>query len=246
MGSTERDLLQDRVATLKQSIQSRFPRPHWNMKQILNKLRKLSAAHRGDDTSRGSSFRKLLSFKKSQKLRQDQLDYLCDTTRISEGEIRLKYKTFLESHPAGEINHDSFNALLSECFPKTYLENISQHIWRMYDVNMDGVIDFQEFLVAINIMSNGTPEENLEQIFRFFDVNRNGFIDKLEMESVVDDLLALENCLDMQDIAQEAFREMDENEDSRISLDEFVNACLSNKKCSSVLTMKVVNLFLSK
>ena len=88
------------------------------------KCRKLSAAHRGDDSSRGSSFRKLLSFKKSQKLRQDQLDYLCDTTRISEGEIRLKYKTFLESHPAGEINHDSFNALLSECFPKTYLENI--------------------------------------------------------------------------------------------------------------------------
>ena len=37
--STERDLLQDRVATLKQSLQSRFPRPHWNMKQILNKLR---------------------------------------------------------------------------------------------------------------------------------------------------------------------------------------------------------------
>ena len=69
---------------------------------------------------------------------------------------------------------------------------------------------------------------------------------KLEMESVVEDLLALETCLDMEDIAQEAFREMDVNEDSRISLDEFVNACLSNKKCSSALTMKVVNLFLSK
>ena len=102
----------------------------------------------------------------------------------------------------------------------------------MYDVNMDGVIDFEEFLIAINIMSNGTPEENLEQIFRFFDVNRNGFIDQLEMEAVVEDLLALENCLDMEDIAQEAFREMDANEDSHISLDEFVNACLSNKKSS--------------
>lgn len=215
------------------------------MKQILNKLRKLSTAHRGSDT-KSSSFRKLLSFKRSQKLRQEQLEYLCDTTKISEGEIKLKYKTFLESHPAGEISHDSFNALLSECFPKTYLENISKHIWRMYDVNMDGVIDFQEFLIAVNIMSNGTPEENLEQIFRFFDVNRNGFIDKLEMEAVVEDLLALENCLDMEDIAQEAFREMDANEDSHISLDEFVNACLSNKKSSSVLTMKVVNLFLSK
>ena len=83
----------------------------------------MSTAHRGDDTS-SSSFRKLLSFKRSQRLRQDQLDFLCDTTRISEAEIRKKYKTFLESHPAGEISHDSFNALLSECFPKTYLENI--------------------------------------------------------------------------------------------------------------------------
>ena len=90
----------------------------------------MSTAHRGDDTS-SSSFRKLLSFKRSQRLRQDQLDFLCDTTRISEGEIRKKYKTFLESHPAGEISHDSFNALLSECFPKTYLENIRYiHIYR--------------------------------------------------------------------------------------------------------------------
>ena len=37
--SAERDLLQDRVATLKQNIQSSFPRHQSNMKQILNKLR---------------------------------------------------------------------------------------------------------------------------------------------------------------------------------------------------------------
>ena len=97
-----------------------FPLPFF---YIIDCYRKLSTAHRGSDT-KSSSFRKLLSFKRSQKLRQEQLEYLCDTTKISEGEIKLKYKTFLESHPAGEISHDSFNALLSECFPKTYLENI--------------------------------------------------------------------------------------------------------------------------
>ena len=124
------------------------------------------------------------------------------------------------------------------------LIHFRDHIWRIYDVNMDGVIDFSEFLVALDIMSNGTPEQNLEQLFRFFDVNRNGYIDKREMELVVGDLMRLENNHNDEHIAQAVFSEMDENEDGDISLEEFVQACLCHKKSSSMLTMKVVNLFL--
>ena len=112
---------------------------------------------------------------------------------------------------------------------------------------MDGVIDFSEFLVVVNIMSNGSAEQNLQQIFRFFDVNRNGTIEKLEMTNVVKDLFSAEhNHNDEDKLAQEAFIEMDENHDDLVSLEEFTRACLSNKKYSSVLTMKVVNLFLDK
>ena len=36
----------------------------------------------------------------------------------------------------------------------------------MYDRDGDGSISFREFMIAIFIMSDGTPEQNLRQIFR--------------------------------------------------------------------------------
>lgn len=212
------------------------------MKQFLNKLRKFSRR----SNSKLPLVSSLLHYKlrPGARLGREELLFLCSETGSSETEVRGKYKTFLASHPSGQISHEAFDELLAECFPAADLANIRDHIWRIYDVNMDGVIDFSEFLVALDIMSNGTPEQNLEQLFRFFDVNRNGYIDKREMELVVGDLMMLENNHNDEHIAQDVFSEMDENEDGDISLDEFVQACLCHKKSSSMLTMKVVNLFL--
>ena len=209
-------------------------------------FRKLSA-NLSRRESKTALFHSLINLKLRGRLGKEELEFLCDETKLDEKEIKTKYKLFLESHPEGEISQESFDKLLSECFPASRLEHIGQHTWRMFDINMDGVIDFSEFLVVVNIMSNGSAEQNLQQIFRFFDVNRNGTIEKLEMTNVVKDLFGAEhNHNDEEKLAQEAFTEMDENHDDLVSLEEFTRACLSNKKYSSVLTMKVVNLFLDK
>ena len=121
--------------------------------------------------------------------------------------------------------------------------NRSPHIMRVYDVNGDGVVDFKELLVANHIMSCGSSLENLETIFRFFDINGDGYLERQEMDQVIKDL----NVRNTQDniATSEVFEEMDSDMDNKISFQEFKEACIIHrKKCSVMLTIMVLNLFL--
>ena len=55
------------------------------------------------------------------------------------------------------------------------------------DLRLDqsGKIDFKEFLQAINITSQGTPDKKLEMAFRMYDCNGDGSIDETEMRRII-------------------------------------------------------------
>ena len=80
--------------------------------------------------------------------------------------------------------------MLSDCLPglrADRLAQLSSHIWRVYDINEDGQIDFYEFMTVLHVMSSGSSEDNLRQLFRVFDINSDGSISKDELERIVKD-----------------------------------------------------------
>lgn len=52
----------------------------------------------------------------------------------------------------------------------------------------------QEFLLAIDVTSSGTPEEKLKWAFRMYDVDGNGVIDMQEMTKIVQVLRFMYNA----------------------------------------------------
>merc|ERR1719308_276345 len=165
--------------------------------------------------------------------------------------VERQYQNFLQKHPDGQISRKSFHSMMKECYPGTDTEKLERHIFRMYDTNQDGHIDFREFMIVLYIMSNGTPEENLKQIFRVFDINNDGQINHAEMKRIVNDLFKLTNEKDIENaskeiLVQSAFSEMDEDGEGEISEEEFIKACLSQKKFSTMLTLKIIDIFLTK
>jgi len=109
----------------------------------------------------------------------------------------------------------------------------------------DGHIDFYEFMTVLHVMSRGSSEDNLRQIFRLFDINRDGRISKEELERIVVDFqLASSSNIEQGYLVSSVFSEMDENEDGEISPDEFVEACLAKKKISTMLTLKIIDIFI--
>ena len=141
--------------------------------------------------------------------------------------------------------------MMKAFYPGADTEKLSKHIWRMYDTNQDGHIDFREFMIVLYVMSNGSPEENLKQIFRVFDINNDGKINLAEMKRIVNDLFKLIDEKDVENaskeiLVQSAFSEMDEDGDGEISQEEFIKACLSQKKFSTMLTLKIIDIFITK
>ena len=102
---------------------------------------------------------------------------------------------------------------------------------------------FRELMLVLYVMSDGTAEQNLKQIFRIFDLNNDGKINQEEMDKITKDLSKLFKE-DRETLATGIFKEMDTNNDGEISEEEFIQACLSQKKMSKKLTLKIIDIFL--
>ena len=193
------------------------------------------------------------SNRKKQKvqLKEEEIDFLISNTTHDKENLEDRYRNFLGCHANGQISKKSFNIMLKESYPGTKTRKVSRHVFRMYDTNGDGSVDFKEFTLALDVLANGTPEQNLKQIFRVFDINNDGKINVMEIVEIVKDIFELTKQIshniteDENTLAGAAFAEMDLNADGEITEEEFVKACLAQKKFSTIVTLKIIDLFLS-
>ena len=173
------------------------------------------------------------------KLSEEDMGEIMMATGLDRKDVEEQYREFLRSHPEGKMGPSSLRAMLKESLPGADIAGLAQHIWRIIDTNQDGSIDFRELMLALRVMRNGSPEENLRQIFRLFDVNSDGRVEIGELGLVAQELEVEESMV------LEAFAEMDTDEDGEVTQEEFVAACLGQRKASATLVTKVIDIFVA-
>ena len=140
--------------------------------------------------------------------------------------------------------------MILSCYPDIDVFKLEKHIFRIFDKDGDGSIDFKEFMIILFVMTSGSPEDNLKQIFRVFDIDRDGRICREEMYRICRDLSYMFTIADnpkghhSDTLGNLAFQEMDTNHDGFVSLEEFITACMNHKEISTMLTLKVIDLFM--
>merc|ERR1711892_1600456 len=160
------------------------------------------------------------------ELREEDITTLSKSSGLDEVQVKEHFERFVEEHPEGRMKKKDFREMMEKALPKSDAGKMEKHMFRIYDVNDDGYIDFVEFMIVYYIMADGQPEEVLKQIFRVFDVNSDGSITKKEMTTAT------------------TFAEMDKDEDGKITTDEFITACMTQEEFSKMLTLKVINIFI--
>ncbi|PIO68872.1 EF hand [Teladorsagia circumcincta] len=99
---------------------------------------------------------------------------------------RAKTDALEQDCPKGHLTKEQFIKVYKDFFPSGSAEGFCEHVFRTFDTDNSGFIDFKEFLLAINVTSSGTPEQKLEWAFRMYDIDGNGTIDEKEMIKIIE------------------------------------------------------------
>ncbi len=94
-------------------------------------------------------------------------------------------REFLNECPTGRISQEQFESIYASFFPDADPKAYAQHVFRSFDANSDGTLDFKEYIVALHLTSSGKTVEKLEWAFALYDVDRNGTITKNEIHEIV-------------------------------------------------------------
>ena len=97
--------------------------------------------------------------------------------------------------------------------------------------------------MVYNILAFGDIDETLGRMFQMFDIDKDGTICKGEMEKVIRDLAFLFEGATEGDQCEWVFREMDVDQDERITREEFIKSIKEGNKYGLDLAARLVRLY---
>ncbi|XP_012684979.1 recoverin 3 [Clupea harengus] len=175
---------------------------------------------------------------KSGAVSKELLQDLKLSTKFSEAEITQWYDNFTKQCPSGRITPTEFEAIYARFFPESDAKSYAQHVFRSFDTNEDGTLDFREYVVALHMTSSGKITLKLEWAFSLFDVDGNGYLSKSEVCEIcaaifklipkeeVPDLPSDENTAEKRADKLWGFFHKDDRE--RVAEGEFIDGIMAN------------------
>ncbi|UJR22077.1 hypothetical protein I4U23_025143 [Adineta vaga] len=168
----------------------------------------------------------------SMELTPREIAALLEASRITEEEIQHWHADFLHHCPAGELDKKAFNEYYKKLQPRNETINSFEQIFDMIDVNQDGFVDFNEFLVVIVLINRlNDLGSRLSFVFDMWDQSEDGHIDQKELANVISAIYDRAGVTDRKGErdpkrrAKEIIQKLDISGDKKLSKEEFITGC---------------------
>ncbi|CAH1274285.1 HPCAL1 [Branchiostoma lanceolatum] len=113
---------------------------------------------------------------------------LVRVTNFNESEVKKWMKEFEKDCPDGFLREDEFVAHYSSYFAagnQRRKEALAKQIFRTFDKDASGCVDFWEFMCGMSALLRGTTVEKLKWAFSMYDLDGNGYICTTELLNVL-------------------------------------------------------------
>jgi neurocalcin delta len=69
--------------------------------------------------------------------------------------------------------------------PDRETETFCAQMFNGFDIDQSGKVNFEEFLLALKLVSNNDPREKLRFAFKMYDIDQNSKLDINELEKLI-------------------------------------------------------------
>ncbi|XP_064625299.1 neurocalcin homolog isoform X2 [Lineus longissimus] len=158
-------------------------------------------------------------------------------TEFDSKEIKTWYKDFSQSCPEGKLGKKEMAMMFTNLFPDGDPDTFTENVFRTYDTNGDGSVDFREFMIGISVTSRGSFDEKLKWAFELYDQDNNGSISKEEAIDIITAVQKMHGTAEQSpgELVDKMFESFDLNKDGKLSKEEFIEGSRKDPSFTKML-----------